>query len=309
MPRLLSFLSRRFWTGGCVLLAAGVVFQAPVKDHVPWLALFFYATPKPCLAALALALALWPGTRTRQRLEALAVVAVLCVWWCRDSWRSGPEAAREPRAGDVRVLFWNLARPEGVHEGMVELVDELRPHIAAFVEPGRGAGERLKDYEARLPGYEAAWMPRGILWLSRTPSRYRERGKLEGAGAFARFDVSGLGPVFTVVVADVYQHPFRSRKGQLDEVLAHSPGLPDALLAGDFNTPLESALLAPVRARFTNALEAAGRGFKETWPVGLPLLSLDQVWAGPAWGGVEGGKIWRVRHSDHAAVFVVLRRR
>lgn len=295
--------------GGCVLLLAGVVFQVMLQDRIPWLALLFYATPKPCLAALALVLALWPGAPAQPRWLALGVAVVLCAWWWRASWRSGPEAEREPGGEEVRVLFWNLARPAGVHEGMVELVDELRPHIAAFVEPGRGAGEWLKDYEARLPGYQAAWMPRGILWLARTPSRYRERGKLEGAGAFARFDVSGLGPVFPVVVADVYQHPFHSRKGQLDEVLAHSLGLSDALLAGDFNTPLESAHLAPIRARFTNALEAAGRGFKETWPLGLPLLSLDQVWAGPDWDVVEARKIWRVEHSDHAAVFVVLRRK
>lgn len=309
MPRLTPLLSHLLHTGAWLVLGVGVAFQALLQDRIPWLALFFYALPKPCLAAMALTLCVWPKASIKSRLLALSLALFVSGWWWQASWRSGPQTPRRAGAEEVRVLFWNLARPTGLHQGMIEMVNELQPHIAAFVEPGRHIEPLLRDYEARLPGYQAAWMPRGILWLSRTPSRYRERGKLEGTGAFARFDVSGLGPTFPVVVADVFQHPFHSRKGQLDEVLGHSLERTDALLAGDFNTPLESVHFTPYRARFTNALEAAEHGFLETWPHGLPLLSLDQVWAGPDWQIVEARKIWRTEHSDHAAIFVILQRK
>ena len=309
MPRLISLLSQLLVTSAWLLLGIGGLFQCLIQDRIPWLALFFYALPKPCLAALALALSMWPKVSAKSRWLALTLAALLSGWWWQTSWQSTPRVKRGPETHEVRVLFWNLARPTELHQGMIKMVNELQPHIAAFVEPGRSIEPLLKEYEAHLPGYQAAWMPRGILWLSRTPSRYRERGKLEGTGAFARFDVSGLGPTFPVVVADVFQHPFHSRKGQLDEVLGHSLDRTDALLMGDFNTPLESIHFTPYRARFTNALEAAGHGFQETWPLGLPLLSLDQVWAGPDWHIVEARKIWRTEHSDHAAIFVVLSRK
>lgn len=311
LPILFQKLLRLGYRAGWAALGLGLLLQFGLKDRVFGLRLLFYAMPKPCLLALALLLAVWPLAKLRERGLAALAAALLAFAWFSVSWRSEPlQVPRRNEAGEVRILFWNLCRPSGLHPGMVEMVKEFQPHFAAFVEPGEKNMEgNCRTYESMLPGYQAAWMPRGILWLSRVPSRYRERGKLEGSGAFARFEVNGLGPPFPVVVADVYPHPLHWRKGQLEEVLAHAQGRGDAILAGDFNTPLESALLDSYRERFTNALEAAGRGFKETWPLGLPLLSLDHLWLGPEWEAVEARKVWRTQHSDHAALLVTLRRK
>ena len=297
-------------TGWGVLLL-GLALQFVIKDHLFGLRLLFYAMPKPCLLVLAVTLLVWPKAGGRLRLAAGAVSLLLAGTWMAASWGRGPDPSlvRE-QSQEVRVLYWNLCRPNGLHQGMVDIVKEFQPHFAAFVEPGRNnMEEHCRTYESMLPGYHAEWMPRGILWLSRMESRYRDRGKLEGIGAFARFEVTGLGPEFPVVVADVHPHPFHWRKGQLDDALSHTQGRPDALLMGDFNTPLESALLKGYREQFTNALEVAGQGFKETWPVGLPLLSLDHLWLGHAWEAVEARKIWKLSSSDHAALLVTLRRK
>lgn len=299
---------------GWAALGLGLLLQFALKDHVFGLRLLFYAMPKPCLLALAVTLLVWPKAGWPSRLAALAVAVLLAGTWVHRSWRAEAPAVSVSSGlsggQQVKLLFWNLCRPTGLHQGMVDMVRELQPDIAAFVEPGQVDMEaKCRTYEKLLPGYHAAWMPRGILWLSRVPSRYRLRGKLEGSGAFARFEVNGLGPTFPVVVADVYPHPLHWRKGQLEEALDHTQGRGDAILVGDFNTPLESALFAPYRARMTHALEAAGTGFKETWPMGLPLLSLDHVWYGPEWQAVNAQKIWRTQHSDHAALLVTLKRR
>jgi hypothetical protein len=39
------------------------------------------------------------------------------------------------------------------------------------------------------------------------------------------------------------------------------------------------------------------------------LLSLDQFWLGSDWEVVEALKIWKLDHSDHAALLVTLRRK
>ncbi len=296
---------------GWAVLLLGLLLQYGLQDRVFGFHLLFYAMPKPCLLGLAVTLLVWPFAGWRSRLAAACTAILLATSWISVSWRAeAPVAAARDASGEVRILFWNLCRPTGLHQGMVDLVKEFQPHIAAFVEPGQSdMEENCRTYESMLPGYKAAWMPRGILWLSSVPSRYRERGKLEGAGAFARFDVNGLGPTFPVVVADVYPHPLHWRKAQLEEVLTHGQNRSDGILMGDFNTPLESALLNDYRQHYTHALEAAGQGFKETWPLGLPLLSLDHLWLGPDWEVVEARKVWNITQSDHAALLVTLKRK
>ena len=293
-----------------LLLLLGILLQLWLKDrHVAW-AGFFYAMPKPCLMGLALFLAVYSYPKRRQCLVAFVALIILSAWWGMTSWSShSPPSAAVATKEEVTLLYWNLCRPRKLDQEAVELVKELKPHIAAFVEPGKDLIPLLPSYEALLPGYSAAWMPRGILWLTSVPSRYRERGKLAGIGAYARFEVSGLGDPFPVVVADVIPSFFHSREPQLQEVLAHGQNRRDAILVGDFNTPLESVFIKPYRANYTNALEIGGGGFRETWPLRLPLLSIDHLWVGADWEVLEARKVWRLTGSDHAAIFVRLRRR
>ena len=180
----MSILLRRACRAGWLLLAAGLLLQFGLKDHLPGLALLFYALPKPCLLALATVLALWPGATGRKRLAALIVAVALGLSWLGPLLEPSPTPAAPQSADDFRLLVWNVARPLGPHTGLIELV----------------------------------------------------------------------------------------------------------------------------RARYRNVFEARPSGLAETWPLGLPLLSLDQVWVGPDWQVVELEKLWRIRDSDHAALWVVLRR-
>jgi endonuclease/exonuclease/phosphatase (EEP) superfamily protein YafD len=298
---------------GWLILAAGLILQLWLKDGNAAWALAFYGMPKPCLIVLGLVLVAWPRQTRHIRLLALTNTLSITFWWISASWCvrqkiPTPDTSR-PTNDVVTILYWNLCRPSGLDQEMVDLVKELQPQLAAFVEPGKMAAELIEQHPSTLPGYEAAWMPRGILWLSKVPSRYRERGKLDSIGAFARFDVDGLGATFPVVVVDVYPELFISRKQQLQDAFNQTLGRRDAIVVGDFNTPLESMHLAHFRNDFVEAFEVAGSGFKETWPFGLPLLSLDHVWVGPDWEVVGAKKIWRLTGSDHAAIFVTLRRK
>lgn len=309
---MISRLLCSFHSLGWTVLVVGVLLQFGIKDRYPIIDLLFYAMPKPCLLGLAVTLLVWPQSGLKARGWAAIFAIGLGVMWGQGSWRSEPPTPSQPRveSEEVRILFWNLCRPKGLHQGMVDLMKEFQPHFAAFVEPGKMNAEEFRHtYKGLLPGYQMTWMPRGILWFSRFPYRYRAQGKLESIGAFTRFEVQSLGPDFPVVVADVYPLPFRSREGQLKELLDHAQGRSDAIMMGDFNTPLESVWLDPYRERYTQALEQAGKGFKETWPLGLPLLSLDHLWLGRDWEVVEARKVWKVPHSDHAALLVTLKRR
>ncbi len=250
------------------------------------------------LLGLAVFLALF--RRGRQLAVVLAVLIVGV--WCHRSlaWHSAePEAADE-----TRLLFWNLNRPEAPFQPLIEMIQTLKPDFVACVEPGLNVAKDVEGYKAALPGYDCQFMPRGILWLSRHPSRYRARGRLDSLGAYAVFEAQFHGGTRRFVTVDVYGPPLLPRGGQLNETLGFTNHDPGVIVMGDFNTPYESVHFDPFRTGgLQDALTAGGHGFRETWFYGLPLLSLDHIWLGKDWHVLEARKIWKPQ-SDHAAVFV-----
>lgn len=73
---------------------------------------------------------------------------------------------------------------------------------------------------------------------------------------------------------------------------------------GDFNTPRESSHFRQLRKPMTHAFETAGRGLADTWPVPIPVLSLDHIWTTPGLRVVQcrlGGGV-----ADHRPVMADL---
>ena len=101
----------------------------------------------------------------------------------------------------------------------------------------------------------------------------------------------------------MHSSPLYQRGGPLAVIAEVAEAAADRplLVLGDFNTPLDSAHLAPLRRIHENAFESVGAGYRPTWPAPLPLLALDQVW------GNERLRFDRCRHgwstcSDHRPV-------
>ncbi|MCB1211721.1 MAG: hypothetical protein KDK97_20540 [Verrucomicrobiales bacterium] len=306
----MSDLMRRVLRAGrfctwCVV-AIGLILQFGLKDRYDVFAAYFYALPLPVLVGFCVALTFCPGA-PRRKVSAVLGLVLASVWVAR-SWQHHAPIATEPGGKELRVMFWNMSRPDEPCQALIERVRELRPDIVGCVEPGIKAASHLPAYQKALPDYKVDFMPRGLLWLTKLPDRRRERGKLDGLGAFTIWEVDYGQNIMRTVLVDVYAHPWMTRRRQLAETLAMTQGDPLALVMGDFNTPAESVHLVPYRQQMTNAFEAAGNGFRETWFWGLPLLSLDQIWVGSGWEVLEARKIqdWQ---SDHTLMFVRLRQR
>lgn len=297
---------------GWLTLLLGLVLQTWLKDHDPHWAVFFYAMPKPCLLGLSVVLACWPKLSRRQRVPACLASLGLATWWLSTSWCRPQEVTgigqNSPNDEPLTILYWNLCRPKNLDQEMVDLVKETQPDLAVFVEAGN-AGSVLTQYSEMLPDYRPELMQRGIMRLSRMKTASDRSGVVPRMAAYAQFDLAGRGPDFPIVVADIFPHLFHSRKPQIDSVFAHTFKRPDAIVIGDFNTPLESVHLGQFRQSFSEAFEVASFGLKETWPCGLPLLSIDHIWVGPDWQVLAAEKFWRLTGSDHAALLVTVRRK
>jgi vancomycin resistance protein VanJ len=87
--------------------------------------------------------------------------------------------------------------------------------------------------------------------------------------------------------------------GLLADAVAGEPS-PRTVLVGDFNGTADDRALAPITARMRSAQDDAGDGFGFSWPAGLPMARIDQVFV----TGVRPVASWTLpaTGSDHLPV-------
>jgi len=283
------------------LLAAGLIIHATVRDSHRSCATLFYALPAPLLAGLAALLALYWARRSARVLPALLIAACVAAlaMWLRDGWRwSPPPAAR----GALRVVHWNVDRPDWRLPGVVQWLKTQDADMILLAERFPYEKNLLARWQAAFPEYQLAPSPEEMLCLVRGEIVSVKDRLVPHASYATLLQTRIRGRDVTILQVDIQAAPLRDRTIPLrrltEIVAAHRPA--NLVIAGDFNTPLESTLLAGLRAEATNAFEAVGRGCTATWPR-VPLLSLDQIWSNPRLRPVrcEMHASWR---SDHRAV-------
>ena len=284
------------------LLALALLLRLTVRDSIFGPSLLFYATPWPVMAAGAAATALfWRWKKRRLPAAALALLAVAAlVTWLQSSWQ---RHARPATRGALRAVHWNVSRPA---RSLPAIARWLRAQDADVITLAEGHSRRrstLAQWRAELPEYEVAECIGEMTCLVRGRILSREERSLAANSYCALIRAEVRGQPLTILQVDINAAQFRSRSSAFTRLTAlaapHSGG--NLIVLGDLNTPRESALLAPLRAHLQNAFESAGDGLAETWPMPLPVLSLDQIWTSPGLRALycEHGRSLR---SDHRAV-------
>lgn len=288
--------------GATALLTLAVLVQLTVRDSVFGPSFLFYIAPWPVLAAGAAAMAFfWRWKKRRRPAAALALLAVAALAaWLQTSWQHHPRPAAR---GALRVVHWNVSRPA---TGLPAIARWLRAQDADVITLAEGHSRRrstLARWQAELPEYSAVELPGEMTCLVRGRILAREDRLLAAKSYCTLLHAEVRGHPLTILQTDIYGSPFRSRASAFTQLgtLALDHSAENLLVLGDFNTPRESALLAPLRAHLQQAFESAGHGLAETWPMPLPVLSLDQIWTSPSLHAVDcehGHSL----HSDHRAV-------
>lgn len=289
LPRRLAWL----------LLLAGIALHLTVRDGIDRLAIVFYVLALPVLFLLACLLAV------KQKCARVLALG-LFVWWSVHSWCWHAKPPLTPRLpGEVRVLFWNLNRPDVPSERLKELVKGFDPDVIGCTEPSRkGRLPVMADWQALLPAYRAGPGINELMWFTRGTPLTEKTARLAGLGSFAEVQFSFQNKVLRVGFVDVWADPRLPRTAQLNDAFAHVGNDQDAIVIGDFNTPADSVHFNAWReAGFQDSFKEAGRGWRETWFYGLPVLSIDHVWAGRDWKVIDCQKKWSIT-SDHAALLV-----
>jgi endonuclease/exonuclease/phosphatase (EEP) superfamily protein YafD len=222
-------------------------------------------------------------------------------------WRTLLSSSPGPR---LRVLTCNLHGSEAVAPHRLEaLVQESGADVVALQEwPEAGASSLGTG-----PGWHRHVTPRLFL-ASRFPIRQVNDLGLDSygpKGSVTRYDLEtpiGVVHFFSLHLASprdgIYETIHENRKGpaevsaniarrwqQSEYVARHADGLQGpVLLAGDFNTPPESAIFRRVWGAYSDAFTAAGWGWGYTFAGGKTQVRIDHVLAGKGW------------HCDHSWV-------
>ena len=261
---------------GLLLLLVATVSLAvrlTLRDRLPLLAAFFYATPLTVVATLLVAAA---ACLARAHRSAAAGTALLALVVAVAAFRSGWRSAAGDGAATLRVVQWNVSH-RGDATWTRTQAATFDADVMVFVETGR-----VSEGAQRAWSWPAVLATNGFLVLAK--DAIEDHGAIDvGSGARARHVVArSNGRALSVVAVDVKSDPLQHRKEALTRLRAAVDRIEGPLVvAGDFNTPADSFWFDAFRGRFVNAFEAAGDGWAGTWPAkrALPVLQLDHVWA------------------------------
>jgi endonuclease/exonuclease/phosphatase family metal-dependent hydrolase len=308
------WLASQFFPLGVIVWAHGILLRWTVRDSVDALAPLYYATPWPVIAALTLPLS-WRFRRNPQAVFAgLFLTHVFMGLWLLESARTGDR----PRVvADLRVVQWNVARPVRNFPAVAQSLRAMGADVIAISEPLPARhGDQTTPQTARMkaewrkafPEQAAVFSDGNLLLLVRGEIVQTESGPLADGGVFAQHEVRVRGRAFRVLQIDLEARPTHSRRAPL-AALAEKVRALEArplIVLGDFNTPRDSVHFAPLRREVVNAFEKAGFGLGDTWPMPLPVLSLDQIWCGRGLAPLFCEHYGTVR-SDHRPVVADLR--
>ncbi len=288
------------WLTGLIWLIGSLV-RITIADRWDVLAVVFYALPLPVLAVIGIVAAeSCRKLRVRRTARLLYLfVALQLVCWL-------PQAIvfrdREPPRSATRLLFWNVNRGNLGYPAIAADILSFNPDIVCLVE-STNDGQKVETWQPHMPGYEVHRLGSGMMLLLRGQLIDNEPGMVRDSCRYRVLKVRIDRQPLAITIVDIKSDPLSSRRPafeKLVELQSRHPKLPHVLV-GDFNTPVDSVLFDRLRLDLTNAFEARGSGFRETWPVTSPVLCLDQIWGDSRikWHRCFAG--WSVR-SDHRPV-------
>ena len=285
-----------------LLILVAVLVRFTVQDRAPGLLMVFFASPWPIISAgSAICAVYWFRCAYRFTAAWLTVVCLMAfaAWLSRDwEWRAATDAR-----GDFRLVHWNIDRPDKRLDGTMRWLAAQDADLISIAEREPKRRSTAARWHAAFPGYQ--FVPqRGETLLLVRGEVLSTKKELRKDGSFATSIRTRIrGREVTVLQVDINGTFWLSRKralGRIAEVVRKHRA-ENLILVGDFNTPRDSAYIEPLRREMTNAFEKTGSGCAATWPVPVPVLSLDQVWLTPSLKPVrcEQFSSWR---SDHRAV-------
>jgi vancomycin resistance protein VanJ len=314
-----TWLPALAWLNLLALVLIWLAEQRVAERH--WFTTGLTYMPQQGFALPCLFLLVWAAVRGHRTalLVSIASAAFFTITFLGFVWAP---PAPPGHGAPVRVMTYNVHHAAAGAAGIAAAVRAEKPDILCLQEASAGLGqaEVVPRLAPLLPEYTFV-RHEELAIGSRLPLIRREilpTLRDRRPALVAVYEVGGRR--FTVVNvhfataggADSVITGRRGRRSYLRQTAAIRRRQTDALrrlesetrgptlICGDFNTPPRGLVYRGLRGLFTDAFEAAGRGFGWTYPSRFPVLRIDYVWLREA----VATRAWvpEVRASDHRPV-------
>ena len=271
----------------CAILFGGWCVGQVFLDRT-WLTGLLFYIPSPVVLGCLAGAAIWNGRTGFPRLSGVAILAsmpVLFMILMAENHFRAPTTSSDakPRssapASQVTLVHWNVASARLGWQRVRDKLTAQRAEIYVLSEPP--APGRIRQWQTTDLGadYDAKWFGKMFVvaagtihderWLVRTRNShvcsFRWSHKEMSMHVFGVDLISNL---------DVHRDPLLKQLNDL--IQEHQPDI----VVGDFNAPRRSYRLQHLPTGYRHAYDLAGTELGYTWPIPIPVYSLDQCIVG-----------------------------
>ena len=303
--------SRLVW----IVIVLGLLLRLTVQDrYFPW-ALVYYITPIASLPIWILSAGITGllGRKSPRNENTTAtnpwissfrlhlILGLIFVAWT--IYADFVYQALPVSSNGIRIAFWNVERGKA---GLNRLATQLKSFQAAaigLVEANQSYEVNLEEWKRELPEYEVIRTDFGGLFAVKGNVLSHRMFHFPPSSYCEQLDVRVDGAEFTVLLVDIASDLKLSRRRPLLELATLADQLADRplVILGDFNTPDDSVLMTPLQQHHRRAFRERGSGYAPTWPMPLPVLTLDQVWVNDLVEVQQCQHFW-TNDSDHRPI-------
>lgn len=253
-----------------------IIIHFIVKDRWYITGVLFYAFPLLVIIGIGIVFAIL-FSKNQLILKSLIVTTILLgMYWWYHSFHFASEVLENNKY--QTVLFWNIAKQKDRPlEVILKHVKAENPEFIGLVETEHISDSIFKIYQTQLQNYQLVHLKSDMIFGSKQPIKNVYYESVSDDYAFNHITIGEANNTLEIMLIDLYGSPFHNKKPPFEIIYKYLKKHPIDVILGDFNTPFESVHFRKLESDFT-PFHGLNSGFTYTWPNGLPLFELDQIW-------------------------------
>ena len=263
-----------------ILILAGyfvlILIHFLIKDYFYFTGIVFYAFPLLGIIGIGILLVIL-FINNEKIFEFLTLLLfLLSIYWWYHSFHFEPKVIETDNK--QTVLFWNIAKQKDRPLNIISKhVDTDSPEFIGLVEADYISDSIFEIYKDKLQNYNLIQLEGDMIFGSKAPITNVFYVGVNDDYAINHISVSNGNGAFEILMIDLYGSPLHNKKPPFEIIYNYLNNHPIDFILGDFNTPYESVYFRKLESDF-ESFHGLNTGLTYTWPKGLPLYELDQIW-------------------------------
>lgn len=268
-----------------------------IKDRSEFFANIFNVFPIPFLIGIGLVISILVHKHRKVfRFMFITTLLLIAHWFHAYYGFNNVPVSQE----NNHILLWNIDKSKFLpREELKRKIALFDPDFLVFLETRKLALTEVKYLKEQFPQYNFRTLQGYMMVASKGSIESTIFKRLESKTKCNILKTRIEGKSITLLVPDIivtegYRNGREDLKGILELALENDADI----VSGDFNTPYESIHFEGFKKTY-QSFHDVSEGFTATWPKGLPLLELDQIWVSRQLRPISLKKFYFKDYSNH----------